>query len=933
MKKILKISILTITLATTVATIAHSFLSSDKKENYKSSLNSAPTSPSVNDFTFNFAAPEMIWRGDKKWTNTRWHIVGGYTFTSYKMKVNFKSAINYNSSDFTSAGRSAYWMLQNNYLNSLSITIDYSHGSDKWNNTDNNMPNTGHWTNHIKLTSSFITIINKSTGVTGTNEFSPVQGSLGDDPAERFRMYFKWNLNNIKFTIENSKLTVNTNNGNYLNLVGGNYNNDDTYVGNSMDDINIGKTSGDYVTATSYTNIDLDETPEGKIKSEPDMATNNKSRIYNKYPFDIKKQNAPANPDIVVPEEASGFESSKVIKMYYEGNSMAYFNYLDKQYTAGFGNRDIYGSIYKNTTTKYILKFWYDTIAIDLNTPEFYLSFDILRDLPANSTIQNLINGNYISNLKNFTNKNITWQLFSDTLPRHSAVTNTMTTPPATFDSYELATNNPIMHDLTNAVAYENRYNLSQSNSEYDKATWTDTNEHIKITLNPSIWSNMAITNVNEEIKAGFSSSDKKDNLQKYLSYTFKYVKNKDTNNDGIINDNESKIANEYLVANKNPDWVEDTNTELLSEGSAIEDSHNVLDHVKLFTRDNKFNQIEETTENIADLEAEKTFKAKMRLELNNYYLKQVLAGYDIATVQSRITMDDYRTKLANWTLKFDKNIIDKDNELWNFLAASLKSGRLIDINKSQVIDYVVPNTSIKYFAYDEMLKYDINYFLNNCEATTFIDFKNQVNALESPFLNFINWNNKKNLLDEMENIFYQTNNLTFSYAYSENYNSLIIGNNNKITMSWTDFINNGVVLETPGHIRDSNPATLRINNIVASNNFDSYQATSKNFGMVKNVNENKNSLGINFVVYQNKGEWYDPDDITDPNHPDYKPDPNNPLNPINPDVVNKKSSNGVNTKILLVVLFAVLTGGGVIAAATVFAIKRKRATANLKRG
>jgi hypothetical protein len=68
------------------------------------------------------------------------------------------------------------------------------------------------------------------------------------------------------------------------------------------------------------------------------------------------------------------------------------------------------------------------------------------------------------------------------------------------------------------------------------------------------------------------------------------------------------------------------------------------------------------------------------------------------------------------------------------------------------------------------------------------------------------------------------------------------------------DFLNNGIVLETPGNITDSNPATLRINHIASTNNFDAYEASSKIFGMVKNVNEAKNSLGVNFIIYQNHG-------------------------------------------------------------------------------
>jgi hypothetical protein len=46
--------------------------------------------------------------------------------------------------------------------------------------------------------------------------------------------------------------------------------------------------------------------------------------------------------------------------------------------------------------------------------------------------------------------------------------------------------------------------------------------------------------------------------------------------------------------------------------------------------------------------EVTKTYKAKMALKLNDYYLKQMLSGYDIATNQSKISIDDYRTKIAN---------------------------------------------------------------------------------------------------------------------------------------------------------------------------------------------------------------------------------------------------------------------------------------------
>jgi hypothetical protein len=165
----------------------------------------------------------------------------------------------------------------------------------------------------------------------------------------------------------------------------------------------------------------------------------------------------------------------------------------------------------------------------------------------------------------------------------------------------------------------------------------------------------------------------------------------------------------------------------------------------------------------------------------------------------------------------------------------------------------------------------------------------------------------------------------------------MILGNLHSATISWNNFINNGLVLETTGQIYDNRPATFRINNIVSDTNFDSYDASSKVFGMVKYENEVKNSLGTNFVCYQNGVDWYDPEDITDPNNPD-NPNPPGPINPddpninptddTSPDNINSKIVNGVILPIAGVVGFAGVIGAG----ATIYTKKRRNATAHVKK-
>jgi hypothetical protein len=70
-------------------------------------------------------------------------------------------------------------------------------------------------------------------------------------------------------------------------------------------------------------------------------------------------------------------------------------------------------------------------------------------------------------------------------------------------------------------------------------------------------------------------------------------------------------------------------------------------------------------------------------------------------------------------------------------LSDALKSGKLIDINKSEVIDYQIPGTNKTYFKTEDMLQYDINYFLDNCQATDFVKFKNEIKNSTCPFTHF----------------------------------------------------------------------------------------------------------------------------------------------------------------------------------------------------
>jgi hypothetical protein len=82
-----------------------------------------------------------------------------------------------------------------------------------------------------------------------------------------------------------------------------------------------------------------------------------------------------------------------------------------------------------------------------------------------------------------------------------------------------------------------------------------------------------------------------------------------------------------------------------------IEESHAVLDHTKLISRDNTFTPLEEIAkegEEIAEADENKVYKAKMHLVLNDYYLKQKLSGYDIYKNQKNININDYRVKVAN---------------------------------------------------------------------------------------------------------------------------------------------------------------------------------------------------------------------------------------------------------------------------------------------
>jgi hypothetical protein len=164
----------------------------------------------------------------------------------------------------------------------------------------------------------------------------------------------------------------------------------------------------------------LDESPLGKQKSEPNKEINSLSKRYNKFPYNRKYESAPKNPNVEVPDEESGFGNKKVIKLFYGNNTAAYFNYLDYYAPSGYGNRKIYGPFYQNTESKRYYKFYYDTLEVNFNTPEFSLSFDLLKSsFTNNSSLKDLLNNQTISNLKIYTNKPIKWQMYSDTLPRY----------------------------------------------------------------------------------------------------------------------------------------------------------------------------------------------------------------------------------------------------------------------------------------------------------------------------------------------------------------------------------------------------------------------------------------------------------------------------------------------------------------------------------
>jgi hypothetical protein len=109
-------------------------------------------------------------------------------------------------------------------------------------------------------------------------------------------------------------------------------------------------------------------------------------------------------------------------------------------------------------------------------------------------------------------------------------------------------------------------------------------------------------------------------------------------------------------------------------------------------------------------------------------------------------------------------------------------------------------------------------------------------------------------LLADVEDLFTQENTFNINYSFSTNYNSLILSQLSSITTTLSDFLNEGIMIETTGDITGNNPATLRINNIGLTNNFDSYEASSKVFGMVRRSEEVKNATGLNFVIYQNNG-------------------------------------------------------------------------------
>jgi hypothetical protein len=167
------------------------------------------------------------------------------------------------------------------------------------------------------------------------------------------------------------------------------------------------QTSVDYIPASNQNGIDLSIVNVGRAKGEPKMTDNVNSVKYGKYPEGIKYENINANPNIVVPNEDSGFGTKKVIKMYYGNNTTSYFNYLAETQITGYGDRKIYGNIYESTQKGMYFKYFYNTLEINFDNPEFYVSFDVIKTMPNNITLSELVTGKYIENLQFFTNKNI----------------------------------------------------------------------------------------------------------------------------------------------------------------------------------------------------------------------------------------------------------------------------------------------------------------------------------------------------------------------------------------------------------------------------------------------------------------------------------------------------------------------------------------------
>jgi LPXTG-motif cell wall-anchored protein len=115
-------------------------------------------------------------------------------------------------------------------------------------------------------------------------------------------------------------------------------------------------------------------------------------------------------------------------------------------------------------------------------------------------------------------------------------------------------------------------------------------------------------------------------------------------------------------------------------------------------------------------------------------------------------------------------------------------------------------------------------------------------------------------------------------------------------------------------------------------------------FGMVRRSEEVKNATGLNFVIYQNNGNWYDPEDHTDPNNPEYIPPngsggtggntgggTNQPGGSTKPpaDATSLFGIPGTNgaMPIILIILFIAAVGGGIY----IFTKKRRRGGAFVK--